>query len=168
MTTTMTRQTAKNTYTYTNGLLTRIVHNDTSTSKSETYNIVYNVCGRISTIAVGTQTLITYEYFNNGAGSLTKTTYCNADYETYTYDVWGNMIKQYSGTTLKYEYTCDVSGSIVTVIDYETGRTKKQLYATNGEFVGTAVVDDQAKTILMLTEEDTYKIGTEIFDFNGE
>ena len=61
-------------YDYTKSLLTKITR--TASGKSQVYNLTYDVFGNMTKMAVGSRTLMTYEYRAKNA-LLTKQTYAN-------------------------------------------------------------------------------------------
>ena len=109
-------------YTYDNDLLTAIQ------TPSTTYNFAYGAFGLRSNIKVGTQTLASYDYTDDGNFYLEKLAYGNEDSVQYTYDDQGRVTAQTweNGDTVSYQY--DNSGALATVTDSATGRKTTYYY----------------------------------------
>lgn len=88
-------------YDYSGDKISKVTHNGFS------YNYEYDVWGNITSVKVGTQPLVSYEYTSNNT-DINKITYGNGDYTTYTYNSAGEIstIKSYlSVGTLKSHFT---------------------------------------------------------------
>ena len=89
--------------------ITRTSGNETNTSSSrtQTYTLGYDVFDQVTTIKVGTRTLTTNTY--NSAGNLTKQAFNNGDYVDYEYDELGRVRKTTTetGKTVDYAYNSD-------------------------------------------------------------
>ena len=109
-------------YTYDNDLLTAIQ------TPSTTYNFAYGAFGLRSNIKVGTQTLASYDYTDDGDFYLEKLAYGNSDMVQYTYDDQGRVTAQTweNGDTVSCQY--DNSGALATVTDSATGRKTTYYY----------------------------------------
>ncbi len=93
-------------YAYTDDKISSVTHNGFS------YNYEYDVWGNITSVKVGTQPLVSYQYASNNT-DVNKITYGNGDYTTYTYNNAGEVstIKSYSsGGTLKSHFAYTYSG----------------------------------------------------------
>ena len=93
-------------YAYTDDKISSVTHNGFS------YNYEYDVWGNITSVKVGTQPLVSYQYASNNT-DVNKITYGNGDYVTYSYNSAGEVstIKSYSsGGILKSHFAYTYSG----------------------------------------------------------
>ena len=109
-------------YTYSKDLLTKIA------TPTTTYNFNYGAFGLRSNIKVGTQTLASYDYTDDGNFYLEKLAYGDSDMVQYTYDDQGRVTAQTweNGDTVSYQY--DNSGALATVTDSATRYTTTYYY----------------------------------------
>ena len=97
-------KTYSNGYTYSNDDLKTINHNGT------TYTFNYDNFGNTSSVAVGSQNLITNTYEGNN-GKLTNATYGNGQTVSYTYDRFYRMITQSKAQGI-FQYNYDNRGNL--------------------------------------------------------
>ncbi len=104
-------------YTYENDRVKSITHNGFS------YNYEYDVWGNVTSVKVGNQPLVSYNYDSNeNRNRINKITYGNGDYTEYTFNGDGNIstIKSCESVgTVKsnYQYTYSTDGSLSAVLD---------------------------------------------------
>lgn len=99
-------------YTYENDRVKSITHNGFS------YNYEYDVWGNVTSVKVGNQPLVSYNYDSNeNRNRVNKITYGNGDYTEYTFTTDGNI------STIK---SCKENGTITShyVYTYENGSIK--------------------------------------------
>lgn len=77
-------------YDYTKSLLTKITRS--ASGKSQVYNLTYDAFGNMTKMAVGSRTLMTYEYGGKN-GLLTNQTYANGASTSFQYDALGRSTK---------------------------------------------------------------------------
>jgi len=124
------------------------------TSNGLTYNIDYNVFGKLNSIGINgsSNSLISYSYNNNGNGRINGTSYGNAMSMSCKYNSLGRMISETwkdnsNNVQACYEYIYDINGNIIRSIDknnqimytylYENGKIDKAnefdiVYDSNG------------------------------------
>ena len=109
-------------YTYTDDLLTKIQ------TGSTTYNFTYGSFSLRSAVKVGSRTLASYSYTDDGRNALSSLDYDNGDKVQYTYDTQGRVTKQTyeDGDTVTYQY--DNNGALAKVKDSASGRTATYFY----------------------------------------
>lgn len=109
--------TMQTSYSYENDRVKSITHNGFS------YNYEYDVWGNVSSVKVGNQPLVSYNYDSGeNRNRINKITYGNGDYTVYTFNDNGNItaIKSYesSGSVKSiYQYTYSAEGSLTAVLD---------------------------------------------------
>ena len=121
-----------NTYTYTDDLLT-----GSTSAGNTTYTYSYGVFDLISSVKVGDHTLISHTYSNDQNRYLTKSTYGNDDYITYSYDELGRTTGigyEDNANAIQYKYNND--GELGVVIDNMNGITTKYYYDMQGRMMG--------------------------------
>lgn len=105
-------QTMQTDYTYENDRVKSITHNGFS------YNYEYDVWGNVTSVKVGNQPLVSYNYGSNeNRNCVNKITYGNGDYTEYTFTTEGNI------STVK---SCKENGTVTShyVYSYENGTIK--------------------------------------------
>ena len=125
-------------YTYTEGNLTRIIRSDYTIEQH--YNLAYDSFGNMTSFAVGTSPLVTYEYGANN-GQLLKQTYANIDTVTYTYDNLGRVATTTyaDGRMVSYTYTGD--GQLYSVT--ETGGDSPAVYLYTYDSIGNLIASEK-------------------------
>ena len=113
--------TASVAYGYTTGNLSGITRTN-SAGTTQTYSMAYNVFGNPTSISVGSRTLASYTYGSYN-GYLTRLTYGNSDYVTYTYDKLGRVIREGYSEGRIVNYTYNNEGQICTIADSVSGTT---------------------------------------------
>ena len=110
-------------YEYADDLLDAI----TSPSGTE-YGFTYGAFNLVQQVKVGSRALITHQYSQDANRYLTKSTYGNEDFISYTYDALGRLASQSyeDGDTVSYVY--DGNGNLGLMNDGLSGRTTKYLY----------------------------------------
>lgn len=109
--------TMQTSYSYENDRVKSITHNGFS------YNYEYDVWGNVSSVKVGNQPLVSYNYDSGkNRNRINKITYGNGDYTVYTFNSNGNisMIKSCeSNGSVKsiYQYTYSADGVLTAVLD---------------------------------------------------
>ena len=88
-------------YDYTKSLLTKITR--TASGKSQVYNLTYDAFGNMTRMAVGSRTLMTYEYGGKN-GLLTNQTYANGASTSFQYDALGRSTKTTTSDGDQYTY----------------------------------------------------------------
>ena len=88
-------------YDYTKSLLTKITR--TASGKSQVYNLTYDAFGNMTKMAVGSRTLMTYEYGGKN-GLLTNQTYANGASTSFQYDALGRSTKTTTSDGDQYTY----------------------------------------------------------------
>ena len=110
-------------YTYAADLLSTI------TSASGTvYNFTYGDFDLLQSVNIGDRTLISHEYSGDSNRYLTKSTYGNNDFISYTYDNYGRTTGKTYEDGDKISYAYDNNGNLGLVTDSASGRTTKYLY----------------------------------------
>lgn len=77
----------------------------------------------MTSVKVGTRTLVSYTYDYSDRGKLLITQYANGTVETYTYDDMGNQLTKAINNTVKYSWVYDYSGSLCSESDNVNGTT---------------------------------------------
>jgi len=113
--------TVTNSYTYANDRLTTISHN------GFTYGFVYDALGNVTSVNVGTLTLITNEY-QARTSRLNSFTYGNGNKVKYDYDSSDRVIGVLVNGVLKTTYDYDANGSVGRVTDVTTGKSTRFIY----------------------------------------
>ena len=131
-------QTTSNSYVYTDDLLSSLVN-----GSGTTYTFNNGVFGQTNTVKIGTRTLVTNTYSNDRNRYLTKSTYGNGNYISYTYDSHGRTTKVgYEDNANAIHYEFDSEGRLGLVKDNLSGRTRKLLYDLSGRSVGYTETGD--------------------------
>ena len=109
-------------------------------------------------LKVGTQQLAAYTY-GTGNGQLTKQTYGNEDWVSFTYDNLGRVkTATYSeGRKLTYRYTGD--GQLYSVHDNKTGYTYQYSYDSLGRLMSSSVKNSSGN---VLTTRQTYDANNQL------
>ncbi len=129
-------------YAYNNDRLVSITHNGFS------YNLSYDIWGQLTSVSVGNQNIISYEYYSGARRDKIKSvTYHNGNFDNsattkigYQYKN-GNIDKIKVNNVTKYEYTYDTFGNLVSISEVNT-RTVK--YTDNR----TDIIDYKTKDII--------------------
>lgn len=126
-------KTAKSTYAYTNGQLTKIAHNTTSTGDDVAYNFAYDSLRRPATVKVGTATTLSTNSYN-ADGTLANVTYGNGGKLTYIYDAFRRVIalRYDASSDDRYRYAYDAEGRLAWVSDEILGRIYSSAYDIAG------------------------------------
>lgn len=154
-----------NVYTYSSGLLTQVTHTG-SNSFTETYYFVYNNYGNLTSVKVGTRTLVSYTYDYSGRGNLLTTQYANGTVETYTYDDMGNQLTKAINGTVKYSWVYDYSGALCSESDNVNGTTTVYYADEYGYTLFSVVYDANGNDITFVTPEHniTTNEETDVYD----
>ena len=123
--TSVSKQSTSNSYVYTDDLLSSLVN-----GSGTTYTFNNGVFGQTNTVKIGMRTLVTNTYSNDRNRYLTKSTYGNGNYISYTYDSHGRTTKvgyEDNANAILYEF--DSEGRLGIVKDNLSGRTRKPLSA---------------------------------------
>ncbi|HCW79998.1 MAG TPA: hypothetical protein DG942_02695, partial [Ruminococcaceae bacterium] len=110
-----------NTYSYVNDLLNSITHN------GFTYNFGYDGFGNMTSVKVGSQTLISNE-FGSGDGNLLSSTYGNGYQLGYTYDNYDRVTGVTKNGRSAYRYTYDARGNLAIANDLLSGVDTRYSY----------------------------------------
>ena len=144
-----------NSYSYTNDRLTGInVNNGTR------YKFLYDSFGRTTATQVGNGTnylnLSTLQY--NSAGLLSKQTYGNNDFISFTYDNLDRLTeKSYNNSsTDKVQYHYGTDGRLSQIIDFSTNSRTKYVYDLAGRVVSTREYDGANLTGINLKSSVNY------------
>ena len=154
-----------NVYTYSNGLLTQVTHTG-SNSFTETYYFVYNNYGNLTSVQIGSRTLVSYTYDYSGRGNLLTTQYANGTVETYTYDDMGNQLTKAINGTVKYSWVYDYSGSLCSESDNVNGTTTVYYADEYGYTLFSVVYDANGNDITFVSPEYTIttREETDVYD----
>lgn len=121
------KQTIKNTYSYTNDDLTEITHN------GFVYGFAHDAFGKVTSASIAGNEVISYKYESSN-GRLLKLLYGNGSYIRYTYDKQDRVIQSYlknseDSTEQKlYGYQYDKQGNLCTVTSDLAGKTYYLFY----------------------------------------
>lgn len=109
-------------YSYTDDLLTAI------TTPTTTYSFTYGDFSLRSSVKIGSRTLASYDYTDDGDHYLSSLDYGNHNSVEYTYDAEGRLIQERyeDGDTVTYTY--DNSGKLIKTVDSGSGITTKYRY----------------------------------------
>lgn len=110
-----------NTYSYVNDLLNSITHN------GFTYNFGYDGFGNMTSVKVGSQTLISNE-FGSGDGNLLSSTYGNGYQLGYTYDNYDRVTGVTKNGRSAYRYTYNAQGNLAIANDLLSGVDTRYSY----------------------------------------
>ena len=123
-------------YDYTKSLLTKITR--TASGKSQVYNLTYDAFGNMTRMAVGSRTLMTYEYGGKN-GLLTNQTYANGASTSFQYDALGRSTKTTTSDGDQYTYKYTGDGQLYEMTDKNGGSPIRYLYSydTLGRLIGT-------------------------------
>lgn len=123
-TTGVSRGSASTEYTYNGDLLAAL-----SSASGTNYSFTYGVFDLISSVKVGSRTLISHTYSNDANRWLTRSDYGNGDYITYSYDGMGRISGTgYEDNASAIGYTYDNNGNLGILTDGITGRKTKYAY----------------------------------------
>lgn len=116
-----TKETVKNTYTYTKDRLTAISHNGFN------YGFSYDAFGNTVAASIAGTQVVSYQYASRN-GNLLKTVYANGDEIRYTYDSQDRMTASYLKSSSATEqllnsYVYDKEGNLCKVTDHLSGKT---------------------------------------------
>lgn len=127
-----------NSYTYSNDLLTHITHSNTS-SKSTTYEFLYNDFSLLTAVKVGDRTLVSHTYTTDGYYNVSTTTYGNGDWIGYVYDEYGRLVSSAPEEDPEAEtiYRYDNNGNLAVIIDEPSGITTKYHYDLSDRLIRT-------------------------------
>ena len=120
-------------YSYdTKGNITSVQHN------SFNYNYIYDVFGKPTSVNVGSQPLVTYNYRANN-GSLQSVTYGNGSIESYTFNAFGELESKTQSGLGSFSYRYDSQGN--PLYETDTVNNQKTFYHLddNGNKVGEKV-----------------------------
>ena len=123
-----------NTYTYLNGMLDTITHNNFA------YQFVYDTFGNMKSVDAGSQNLVQYNYQNNN-GSLTGVNYKNGGSNTFEYDTYGNIANEKVNGNDRYHWYSDNSGSIIKQEDLQNHLLYNYEYDSGDRLVRQEVTD---------------------------
>ena len=123
-------------YDYTKSLLTKITRS--ASGKSQVYNLTYDAFGNMTRMAVGSRTLMTYEYGGKN-GLLTNQTYANGASTSFQYDALGRSTKTTTSDGDQYTYKYTGDGQLYEMTDKNGGSPIRYLYSydTLGRLIGT-------------------------------
>ena len=143
-------KTYSNAYTYNAyNELSKITHNGFD------YNYTYNNYGEPTSVKVGSQALITYEY--NSSGNVSKATYGNGDYLDYTYDNYARISEvKINNTTTLATYIYNKKSQLTKFTDGKSGETTEYCYDCNGNLLYKYLISDDGE-LLRVVEGDTEK-----------
>ena len=111
-------------YTYSSDLLSAI-----SSASGTDYSFAYGVFDLVSSVNIGSRTLISHTYSNDANRWLTRSDYGNGDYITYSYDDLGRTSGiGYENKANAIDYTYDNNGNLGLMTDNISGRRTKYLY----------------------------------------
>ena len=125
-----------NTYSYTDGLLTGVVHTGTG-GFTESYSYFYDPYGQLTSVKVGSKTLESYTYCDSFSGSISSVTYANGDTETYTYDSHGNVTGKLINNVLRYVWSYSIDGTLLTHEDKDGKTIERTQFDAFGYATGT-------------------------------
>ena len=150
---------AEVTYAYENGNLKQLTRKTKVSGGSWKYQYYYllnNDWGQLETLMVGNQELTSNEYRANG-GPLTKTTYGNGQYATYTYDEFDRLTDvkyNNNGRFIHYTYNSEGALSKLTYGDDTIARGSYQFeYDSLGRLIRSAEYDGSG-TLIQRTEHN--------------
>ena len=150
---------AEVTYAYENGNLKQLTRKTKVSGGSWKYQYYYllnNDWGQLETLKVGNQELTSNEYRANG-GPLTKTTYGNGQYATYTYDEFDRLTDvkyNNNGRFIHYTYNSEGALSKLTYGDDTIARGSYQFeYDSLGRLIRSAEYDGSG-TLIQRTEHN--------------
>lgn len=137
-------------YNYSDGNLTTISRTATGSSP-QYYNLAYDTFGNMTSFAVGTSPLVTYEYGANN-GELLKQTYANTDTVTYTYDNLGRVATTTydDGRVVSYTYTGDGQLYRVQEIGGDSPATYLYTYDSLGNLIASEKQDTAGNCIMRI------------------
>ena len=123
-------------YDYTKSMLTKITR--TASGGSQVYNLTYDPFGNMTKMAVGSRTLMTYEYGAKN-GLLTKQTYANGASASFEYDALGRSTKTTTSSGDEYTYRYTGDGQLYELTDKNGGSPIRYTYNydTIGRLIGT-------------------------------
>ena len=111
-------------YTYSSDLLSAI-----SSASGTDYSFAYGVFDLVSSVNIGSRTLISHTYSNDANRWLTRSDYGNGDYISYSYDDLGRTSGiGYENKVNAIGYTYDNNGNLGLMTDNISGRRTKYLY----------------------------------------
>ena len=131
-------------YDYTKSLLTKITRS--ASGKSQVYNLTYDAFGNMTRMAVGSRTLMTYEYGGKN-GLLTNQTYANGASTSFQYDALGRSTKTTTSDGDQYTYKYTGDGQLYEMTDKNGGSPIQYLYSydTLGRLIGTGQTGSSAE-----------------------
>ena len=136
-------------YTYTEGNLTRIERSDYNVT--QIYNLAYDTFGNMTSFAVGSSPLVTYDYEANN-GNLIQQTYANNATVTYTYDNLGRIATTTydDGRVVVYTYTGEGQLYRVQEIGGDSPATYLYTYDSIGNLIASEKKDASGNTIMRI------------------
>ena len=162
-TTSVSKDSTSNTYAYTDDLLTQ------STSAGGTvYTYNYGLFDQTSNIQVGDRTLISHTYASDQNRYLTKSTYGNDDYITYTYDDLGRTTGigyEDNASAIQYKYNND--GDLGVVVDNMNSLTTKYYYDMQGRLVGYDETGTNHAVSVLWGYDDLNNLSSQKITVNG-
>jgi len=147
-----------NTFGYDKHRLSSITHNGFS------YNYGYDEFGNESSVKVGSQSILETDYKNNN-GEVSKITYGNGDYNTFTYDKYGNIATVGNNGTTVFKNYADTSGNIVKNEDIANNLLYNYDYDSTSRLIRSTVINTALasnKTRNLYTTEYGYDINNNV------
>jgi len=119
------------------GSITRNSHAPgSSTMTAQTYTMSYTAnFDRLQSVKVGSRTLASYVYENNGVGQMTQMNYGNGDTVGYAYDVLERLSQTSYNDRGSVNYYYNGMGALGKVVDGETGHSYYYNYDSLGRLI---------------------------------
>ncbi len=127
-------KTISNGYSYENGMLNSITHNDFQ------YLFRYDDFGNKASVMVGNNLLREYGYQAEN-GALASIKYGNNDTNTFSYDTYGNIVKESINGSERYQWYADNSGEIIKHVDLLNQLQYNYEYDTTDRLIRQEVID---------------------------
>ena len=119
---------AEITYTYQNGRLASVTHNNT------TFSFYYTAFGNLEKIKLDYLTLLEYQYVSNTNRRVSKIIFANGDELEYTYDAKGRLTEIRRNNTLATRFVYDDLGELLEKTDYLSQRIYKPYAGQTAEY----------------------------------
>lgn len=150
-------------YTYSSDLLSAI-----SSASGTDYSFAYGVFDLVSSVNIGSRTLISHTYSNDANRWLTRSDYGNGDYITYSYDDLGRTSGiGYENKVNAIGYTYDNNGNLGLMTDNISDRRTKYLYDFQNRLMRYEEIGSGYSNIVQWGYDDVNNLSSQTQTLNG-